>query len=76
MSRTPAESEPPTSYSRPRETAPFSISDAFAVVPPMSKVITFAIPSRRAIAERGDDAGGRARLEREHGPRASRRPRS
>ena len=49
ISREPAESEPPTSYSRPRETAPFSISDAFAVVPPMSKVIAFANPSRRAI---------------------------
>ena len=48
-SRQPAESEPPTSYSRPRETAPFSISDALAVVPPMSKVITFANPRRRAI---------------------------
>ena len=48
-SRLPADSEPPTSYSRPRETAPLSISDAFAVVPPMSKAIAFAYPSRRAI---------------------------
>ena len=45
----PAEIEPPTSYSRPREMAPFSISDALAVVPPMSKAITFSIPSRCAI---------------------------
>ena len=44
----PAESEPPTSYSRPRETAPPSISDAFAVVPPMSNEIAFAKPSRCA----------------------------
>ena len=73
ISRLPADSEPPTSYSRPRETAPSSISDAFAVVPPMSKAIAFA--SRAAApAERGDDAGRRPRLEREHRPRG-RRPR-
>ena len=76
ISRLPAESEPPTSYSRPRETAPFSISDALAVVPPMSKAIAFAIPEPARHAERGDDAGGRARLEREHRPRSSRRRRS
>ena len=39
--RLPAESEPPASYSRPRETAPPSIRDAFAVVPPMSNAIAF-----------------------------------
>ena len=44
-SRLPAESSAPTSYSWLRETRPFSISDAFAVVPPMSNVITFANPS-------------------------------
>ena len=41
-SRLPAESEAPTSYSWLRETRPFSISDALAVVPPMSNVITFS----------------------------------
>ena len=45
----PAEIEPPTSYSRPREIAPCSISDALAVVPPMSNAIAFSIPSRCAI---------------------------
>ena len=49
-SRLPAESDAPTSYSRLRETAPSSISEAFAVVPPMSKVITFSWPSARASA--------------------------
>ena len=49
MRRLPLESEPPTSYSRERETAPASISDAFAVVPPMSNAIAFSNPSRRAI---------------------------
>ena len=48
ISRLPADSEPPTSYSRPRETTPPSISDAFAVVPPMSNEIAFAMPSRCA----------------------------
>ena len=68
ISRLPAEIEPPTSYSRPREMAPFSISDALAVVPPMSKAIAFSIPSRLRHAERRDDACRRPRLEREHGP--------
>ena len=68
ISRLPAESEPPTSYSRPRETAPSSISDAFAVVPPMSKAIAFSIAEPLRDPERRDDAGGRARLEREDGP--------
>ena len=49
ISRLPAEIEPPTSYSRPREMEPFSISDALAVVPPMSKAIAFSIPSRLAM---------------------------
>ena len=45
ISRLPADIEPPTSYSRPREIAPSSISDALAVVPPMSNAITFGSPS-------------------------------
>ena len=49
INRLPAEIEPPTSYSRPREIAPCSISDALAVVPPMSNAIAFSIPSRFAI---------------------------
>ena len=49
ISRLPAEIEPPTSYSRPREMAPCSISDALAVVPPMSNAIAFSMPSRCAI---------------------------
>ena len=49
ISRLPAEIEPPTSYSRPRAMAPSSISDAFAVVPPMSKAIALSMPSRCAI---------------------------
>ena len=67
ISRLPAEIEPPTSYSRPREMEPFSISDALAVVPPMSKAIAFSIPSRLRHAERRDDARRRPRLEREDG---------
>ena len=43
--RLPADIEPPTSYSRPREIAPSSISEAFAVVPPMSKASRFSTPS-------------------------------
>ena len=43
--RLPADIEPPTSYSRPREMAPSSISDAFAVVPPMSKASRLSTPS-------------------------------
>jgi hypothetical protein len=46
--RLPVESDAPTSYSRLRETRPPSISDAFAVVPPMSNVITLSMPSARA----------------------------
>ena len=49
MSRLPAEIEPPTSYSRPRAMTPCSISDALAVVPPMSKAIALSIPSRCEI---------------------------
>ena len=49
-SRLPADSAAPTSYSRLRETRPSSISDAFAVVPPMSKAIAFSIPSACASA--------------------------
>ena len=45
ISRLPAEIEPPTSYSRPRAIAPFSISEALAVVPPMSNAIRFSSPS-------------------------------
>ena len=48
--RLPDESAAPTSYSWLRESAPSSISDAFAVVPPMSKLITFSCPSARASA--------------------------
>ena len=44
-SRLPAESDAPTSYSRLRDTRPASTSEAFAVVPPMSKAIAFSIPS-------------------------------
>ena len=43
--RLPADIEPPTSYSRPREMAPSSISDAFAVVPPMSNASRLSMPS-------------------------------
>ena len=49
ISLLPADIEPPTSYSRPRAIAPSSISEAFAVVPPMSKAITFRRPSCSAI---------------------------
>ena len=48
--RDPAESDAPTSYSWLRETRPFSISDAFAVVPPMSNAIAFSWPSASASA--------------------------
>ena len=41
LANLPAESDAPTSYSWLRETRPFSISEALAVVPPMSNVITF-----------------------------------
>ena len=40
----------PTSYSVARVNSPSSISDAFAVVPPMSNVIALAMPMRRASA--------------------------
>ena len=40
----------PTWYSVARVNSPFSISDAFAVVPPMSNEIAFSIPMRRASA--------------------------
>ena len=49
ISLLPAEIEPPTSYSRPLAMAPCSISDALAVVPPMSKAIRFSSPRRCAI---------------------------
>ncbi len=49
-SRLPAESAAPTSYSWLRETRPSSISDAFAVVPPMSNAIALSCPSARASA--------------------------
>ena len=67
--RLPAESEAPTSYSWLRETRPSSISDAFAVVPPMSNAIAFSRPSCCRERERRDDARGRARLERVDRPR-------
>ena len=38
---------PPTSYSADRVSWPSSISEVFAVVPPMSSVMTFGSPSRR-----------------------------
>ena len=41
---------PPTEYSRVRVYSPRSTSDALAVVPPMSKLMTFSIPVWRAIA--------------------------
>ena len=41
---------PPTEYSVARLTSPSSTIDALAVVPPMSKVMIFAIPVRRASA--------------------------
>jgi hypothetical protein len=37
---------PPTSYSSVERISPRSISDAFAVVPPMSKVMMLACPAR------------------------------
>ena len=52
----PADSSAPTSYSWLRETRPPSISDVFAVVPPMSNVITFSNPSACASPSDGDDA--------------------
>ena len=68
ISRLPADIEPPTSYSRPREIAPSSISDAFAVVPPMSKASRLSTPSCCAHPAGGDDARRRPRLEREDRP--------
>ena len=41
---------PPTWYSSVRESAPRSMIAAFAVVPPMSKVMTFSRPIARASA--------------------------
>jgi len=41
---------PPTWYSVARLTAPSSTIEAFAVVPPMSKVISLSNPIRRASA--------------------------
>ena len=66
--RLPADIEPPTSYSRPREMAPSSISDAFAVVPPMSNASRLSTPELLPHPARGDDARGRPRLEREDRP--------
>src|ERR1051325_5382715 len=40
----------PTWYSVARVTSPFSISDAFAVVPPMSNEIALSIPTSRVNA--------------------------
>ena len=71
MRRLPAESEPPTSYSRPRAIAPPSTSDAFAVVPPMSKAIAIGDPEPPRDAERRDDPGRGAGLQREDRPSAS-----
>ena len=47
-SRLPEESAAPTSYSWLSDTRPSWISDAFAVVPPMSNAIAFSWPSCRA----------------------------
>ena len=41
---------PPTSHSATRVTSPPSRIDAFAVVPPMSKVMTSPCPTLRAIS--------------------------
>ena len=40
----------PTWYSVARVTSPFSMSDALAVVPPISNEIAFAMPIRRISA--------------------------
>jgi hypothetical protein len=65
-----------TSYSREREDGPDSISEAFAVVPPMSNAIAFSKPSLVAVPSAATTPGRRPRLEREHRPGASRRPTS
>ncbi len=48
FSRLPCESAPPISNSPVRLSSPPSITDAFAVVPPMSMLIAFGRPIRRA----------------------------
>ena len=49
-SREPCMMPPPTWYSVARLIAPSSTSEALAVVPPMSKVISLSKPMRRASA--------------------------
>ena len=44
-------------------TSPFSTIDAFAVVPPMSKVMIFGKPIRARDRLRADHAAGRAGLD-------------
>ena len=48
--REPTMMPAPTEYSVARVTSPFSMIEALAVVPPMSKVMTFGSPILRARA--------------------------
>ena len=54
---------PPTEYSRVRMYSPPSMRDALAVVPPMSKLMTFSKPDCRAMARAPHDPRGRTRLD-------------
>ena len=54
---------PPTSYSSAKVMRPPSMSDAFAVVPPMSRVITLSKPEARREVLGADDPGGRSALD-------------
>ena len=62
MSRLPWFRPPPTSYSADSAIAPRSMIDAFAVVPPMSKLTRFSSPvARPAAAAAIAPAAGRSR---------------
>ena len=63
----------PTAYSCARVTSPFSTIEAFAVVPPMSKVMIFGELLRARDRLRADHAAGRAGLDDVHRLRRPRR---
>ena len=63
FSRLPCESAPPISNSPVRLSSPPSMTDAFAVVPPMSMLIAFGRPIRRASSAVAITPGRRPRLD-------------
>ena len=65
---------PPTEYSRVRVYSPFSMSEALAVVPPMSKLMAFSTPERRTTARAPTTPAAGPRFDDVHRPaRRSRR---